>query len=114
MLYVLDEPTIGLHPRDTRLLVDALQALIERGNSVLVVEHDLETIEAADLVIDMGPGGGRLGGSIVAQGTPARARGRSALHDRPGAGVSARRVPVRRSLDDAALARAERARASTT
>jgi excinuclease ABC subunit A len=71
ILYVLDEPTIGLHPRDTRLLVDALRSLTARGNSVLVVEHDLETIEAADLVLDMGPGGGRLGGSVVAQGTPA-------------------------------------------
>ncbi|HEX6242581.1 MAG TPA: ATP-binding cassette domain-containing protein [Polyangiales bacterium] len=71
VLYVLDEPTIGLHPRDTRLLIAALKSLTERGNSVLLVEHDLETIEAADLVIDIGPGGGRLGGSIVARGTPA-------------------------------------------
>ena len=68
--YVLDEPTIGLHPRDTGLLVRALRDLVQRGNSVLVVEHDLETILEADLVIDMGPGGGRLGGHIVAQGTP--------------------------------------------
>jgi excinuclease ABC subunit A len=71
ILYVLDEPTIGLHPRDTQLLVAALRSLTARGNSVLVVEHDLETIAAADLVLDMGPGGGRLGGNIVAQGTPA-------------------------------------------
>jgi excinuclease ABC subunit A len=69
--YVLDEPTIGLHPRDTGLLVRALRDLVDRGNSVLVVEHDLETILEADLVIDMGPGGGRLGGNVVAQGTPA-------------------------------------------
>jgi excinuclease ABC subunit A len=69
--YVLDEPTIGLHPRDTQLLVRALRDLVDRGNSVLVVEHDLETILEADRVIDMGPGGGRLGGSVVAQGTPA-------------------------------------------
>ncbi len=68
--YVLDEPTIGLHPRDTQLLVRALRDLVDRGNSVLVVEHDLETILEADCVIDMGPGGGRLGGSVVAQGTP--------------------------------------------
>jgi excinuclease ABC subunit A len=68
--YVLDEPTIGLHPRDTQLLVRALRDLVDRGNSVLVVEHDLETILEADQVIDMGPGGGRLGGSVVAQGTP--------------------------------------------
>ncbi len=70
VLYVLDEPTIGLHPRDTGLLLSALRELRERGNGVLVVEHDLETILAADHVIDMGPGGGRLGGTIVAQGTP--------------------------------------------
>ncbi len=69
--YVLDEPTIGLHPRDTGLLLRALRELVDRGNSVLVVEHDLETIQAADCVIDMGPGGGRLGGQIVAQGAPA-------------------------------------------
>ncbi|MDB4985805.1 MAG: Excinuclease subunit [Myxococcaceae bacterium] len=68
--YVLDEPTIGLHPRDTGLLVRALRDLVDRGNSVLVVEHDLETILEADRVIDMGPGGGRLGGHIVAEGTP--------------------------------------------
>ncbi|HEX5661327.1 MAG TPA: excinuclease ABC subunit UvrA, partial [Polyangiales bacterium] len=68
--YVLDEPTIGLHPRDTGLLVRALRDLVDRGNSVLVVEHDLETILEADRIIDMGPGGGRLGGSVVAQGTP--------------------------------------------
>ncbi|HEY6881708.1 MAG TPA: excinuclease ABC subunit A, partial [Polyangiales bacterium] len=68
--YVLDEPTIGLHPRDTQLLVRALRELVDRGNSVLVVEHDLETILEADRVIDMGPGGGRLGGNLVAEGTP--------------------------------------------
>ncbi|MFT3927372.1 MAG: excinuclease ABC subunit UvrA [Myxococcales bacterium] len=76
VLYVLDEPTIGLHPRDTSLLLSALKELVQRGNSALVVEHDLETIEAADLVIDMGPGGGRLGGNVVARGTPA-----ALLHD---------------------------------
>jgi excinuclease ABC subunit A len=70
ILYVLDEPTIGLHARDTELLIAALRSLTERGNTVLVVEHDLDTIEAAEHVIDMGPGGGRLGGTIVAQGTP--------------------------------------------
>ncbi len=70
VLYVLDEPTIGLHPRDTGLLLSALKDLVQRGNSALVVEHDLETIAAADLVIDMGPGGGRLGGTVVARGTP--------------------------------------------
>lgn len=71
VLYVLDEPTIGLHPRDTRQLIDALERLVEKGNSVLVVEHDADMIEAADYVIDVGPGGGIGGGRIVARGTPA-------------------------------------------
>ncbi|HET6416036.1 MAG TPA: excinuclease ABC subunit UvrA [Polyangiales bacterium] len=69
VLYVLDEPTIGLHPRDTGRLLGALRGLVERGNSVLVVEHDADTIRAADHVIDVGPGGGKHGGRIVAQGT---------------------------------------------
>lgn len=68
VLYVLDEPTIGLHPRDTGRLLGALRGLVDRGNSVLVVEHDADTIRAADHVIDVGPGGGKHGGCIVAQG----------------------------------------------
>ncbi|MFZ1864817.1 MAG: excinuclease ABC subunit UvrA [Polyangiales bacterium] len=68
VLYVLDEPTIGLHPRDTGRLLKALHGLVDRGNSVLVVEHDADTIRAADHVIDVGPGGGKHGGRIVAQG----------------------------------------------
>ena len=68
--YVLDEPTIGLHVRDNARLLDALEELRDRGNSLVVVEHDADTIRRADLVIDMGPGGGRQGGRIVAQGTP--------------------------------------------
>jgi excinuclease ABC subunit A len=70
VLYVLDEPTIGLHPRDTGRLVEALRGLVDRGNSVLVVEHDTEVIRAADYVVDIGPGGGRHGGAVVAEGTP--------------------------------------------
>ena len=72
VLYVLDEPTIGLHARDTGRLLAALRALVDQGCSVLVVEHDADTIRAADRVIDMGPGGGHLGGRIVAQGSPAQ------------------------------------------
>ena len=68
MLYVLDEPPIGLHPRDTGQLLGALRGLVDRGNSVLVVEHDADTIRAADHVIDVGPGGGKNGGRILAQG----------------------------------------------
>jgi len=66
--YVLDEPTIGLHPRDNRVLLDTLTALRDKGNTLLVVEHDEDTIRRADNVIDIGPGAGRLGGRIVAQG----------------------------------------------
>jgi len=75
VLYVLDEPTIGLHPRDTGRLLGALRGLVERGNSVLVVEHDADTIRAADHVIDVGPGGGKHGGTIVAQGTLRKMKG---------------------------------------
>jgi excinuclease ABC subunit A len=70
VLYVLDEPSIGLHPRDNKRLLDTLSHLRDLGNTVLVVEHDAETIERADYVIDLGPGAGRLGGELVAQGTP--------------------------------------------
>jgi len=68
-LYVLDEPTIGLHPRDTKALLANLRALVATGSTVLVVEHDAETIRAADHVLDLGPEGGRGGGHVVAQGT---------------------------------------------
>jgi excinuclease ABC subunit A len=70
VLYVLDEPSIGLHPRDNERLLDTLHQLRDLGNTVLVVEHDAETIERADYVIDLGPKAGRLGGSLMAQGTP--------------------------------------------
>jgi excinuclease ABC subunit A len=70
VLYVLDEPSIGLHPRDNARLLDTLARLRDMGNTVLVVEHDQETIERADYVIDLGPGAGRLGGELVAAGTP--------------------------------------------
>ena len=67
--YVLDEPTIGLHPRDNRLLLDTLGRLSARGNTVVVVEHDEETIRRADHIIDLGPGAGAHGGRLVAEGT---------------------------------------------
>jgi excinuclease ABC subunit A len=71
VLYVLDEPSIGLHQRDNNRLIQALEKLRDLGNTVLVVEHDEETIRHADYVLDLGPGAGRLGGQVVAQGTPA-------------------------------------------
>ena len=71
VLYVLDEPSIGLHQRDNSRLIEALEQLRDLGNTVLVVEHDEDTIRHADYVLDLGPGAGRLGGFVVAQGTPA-------------------------------------------
>ena len=70
VIYVLDEPSIGLHPRDNAKLLAALERLRDQGNTVLVVEHDAETMRAADYLIDMGPGAGTQGGYIVAQGAP--------------------------------------------
>jgi excinuclease ABC subunit A len=67
--YILDEPTIGLHPRDNQVLLDTLARLNAKGNTLVVVEHDEDTIRRAEHVIDLGPGAGRLGGRIVAQGT---------------------------------------------
>ncbi|HET7693011.1 MAG TPA: excinuclease ABC subunit UvrA [Gemmatimonadota bacterium] len=71
VLYVLDEPSIGLHQRDNGRLLETLKRLRDLGNTVLVVEHDEETIRSADWVVDLGPGAGREGGHVVAQGTPA-------------------------------------------
>ncbi len=70
VLYVLDEPSIGLHQRDNGRLIEALTQLRDLGNTVLVVEHDEDTIRHADFVVDLGPGAGRLGGGVVAEGTP--------------------------------------------
>ena len=69
-MYVLDEPTTGLHFEDIRKLLLVLQGLVDKGNSVLVIEHNLDVIRNADWVIDMGPEGGSRGGTLVAQGTP--------------------------------------------
>jgi excinuclease ABC subunit A len=75
VMYVLDEPSIGLHPRDNQRLISTLRYLRDLGNSVLVVEHDEETIRAADHVVDFGPGAGHLGGNVVFSGPPAALRG---------------------------------------
>jgi excinuclease ABC subunit A len=70
VLYVLDEPTIGLHPRDTRRLIQVMRQLSALGNTVLVIEHDLDMLRAADYVVDIGPGAGRNGGRVVVAGVP--------------------------------------------
>jgi excinuclease ABC subunit A len=69
-VFVFDEPTIGLHPLDVRTLLQVFDTLIQKGATVIVIEHDLDVIRAADYIIDMGPGGGEEGGRIVATGTP--------------------------------------------
>ncbi len=98
VLYILDEPSIGLHQRDNDRLLDTLCRLRDLGNTVLVVEHDLDTIKRADYVLDLGPGAGRLGGELVASGTPEEiSRSEKSL---TGAYLSGRRelpVPQKRS-----------------
>jgi excinuclease ABC subunit A len=69
-LYILDEPTTGLHFEDIRILMDVLQRLVDRGNTVIVIEHNMDVIKLADWVIDMGPEGGRNGGTVLTTGTP--------------------------------------------
>jgi len=70
VLYVLDEPTIGLHPRDTQRLIEVMRQLRDLGNTVLVIEHDLDVLREADFIVDIGPGAGRKGGTVVVAGIP--------------------------------------------
>ena len=113
VMYVLDEPSIGLHPRDNERLIATLRHLRDLGNTVLVVEHDEETIRAADHVVDFGPGAGHLGGKVVAEGTPdgdrARTRRASPAPTSPGAARS--RCPTTRRAPKGAIAGPRRARA---
>ena len=69
-MYVLDEPTTGLHIADIHMLIEVLNKLVEAGNSVIVIEHNLDVIKTADYILDLGPEGGDGGGTIVAEGTP--------------------------------------------
>lgn len=74
-MYILDEPTTGLHVADVHKLIDVLQKLVDTGNTVLVIEHNMDVIKTADHIIDLGPEGGDGGGTIVAQGTPEQVAG---------------------------------------
>jgi len=96
--YILDEPTIGLHPRDNGVLLEALKELRDRGNSILVVEHDEETIRAADHVVDLGPGAGREGGRVVAAGTLEQIK--KVPHSLTAALIQARARPITSRLRD--------------
>ena len=69
-LFILDEPTTGLHFEDIRILMDVVQQIVDRGNTVIIIEHNLDVIKLADHIIDMGPEGGRNGGYILTEGTP--------------------------------------------
>ena len=71
-LYVLDEPTVGLHMADVEKLIRVLHQLVESGNTVIVIEHNLDLMASADWILDMGPGGGEYGGKIIARGKPAK------------------------------------------
>jgi len=79
-LYILDEPTTGLHFEDIRMLLNVLNKLVEKGNTVVVIEHNLDVVKTADWIIDLGPEGGEQGGEIVAEGTPETVAGVSASY----------------------------------
>jgi excinuclease ABC subunit A len=101
VLYVLDEPTIGLHPRDNARLLTALRRLRDLGNTLVLVEHDREVIEAADHLIDFGPGSGSFGGEVTAAGSPARVRAsKTSLTGRYLSGKAAIPVPSNRRPAD--------------
>ncbi len=112
-MYVLDEPSIGLHPRDNARLIATLRRLRDLGNSVIVVEHDEETIRAADHVVDFGPGAGHLGGKVIFAGTPDALEKSASLTGEYLSGKRRIEVPDERGAPRS-VARHHAARASTT
>ena len=79
-LYIFDEPTTGLHFEDIRQLLAVFRKLVDRGNSVIIIEHNLDVVKCADWIIDMGPEGGKAGGMVVAEGTPEEVAQNPASH----------------------------------
>ena len=100
VVYVLDEPSAGLHPADTEALLRALDGLLAAGNSLFVVEHEMDVIRHADWIVDVGPAAGEQGGRVLYSGPPAGLRGRGGVADAP--------PPVRRGAAARAHARASR------
>jgi excinuclease ABC subunit A len=108
VLYVLDEPTIGLHPRDNTRLIKALHKLRDLGNTLLVVEHDKDVVASADKILDFGPGAGRNGGQIVAEGTPAAvSKKRGSVTGPYLSGKKAIPVPTNRRIAECGLRNAD-------
>ena len=113
--YVLDEPTIGLHPRDNQMLLEALDQLSAAGNTLVVVEHDEDTIRRADHIIDLGPGAGVRGGRVVAAGTAQAAAAQPAIGDRPLSGAAAAHPATpRRATNERSAAHRDRVGAACT
>ncbi|NUS98527.1 MAG: ATP-binding cassette domain-containing protein, partial [Gemmatimonadaceae bacterium] len=102
--YILDEPTTGLHFEDVRVLLAVLHRLVERGNTVLVIEHNLDVVKTADWIIDMGPEGGQRGGTVVATGSPEEVAKIDASHTGRYLRPLLERAQTRRSSRNVALA----------
>ena len=79
-LYILDEPTTGLHASDIEKLLQVFKRLIDKGNSMIVIEHNLDVLKTSDYIIDLGPNGGEAGGQIIAQGTPEQVAANAKIH----------------------------------